>query len=236
MRKYFKAIFFLALALTTCKPKQDISVLAHPVHVDTFMQTRLETELREMRKRKDEYFKTDKESPLPAQLKPSFTGLEYYPPDWKYRYEGPVIRYASPAKFQMLTTSGELRDAIKFGYIRFVSEDQEFKLEVYRLLDMEEKDLLFVPFVDANQGKETYPAGRYIDLAEKSDGNYVIDFNTAYNPSCAYGGEFPCPVTPNENHLPIAIPAGEKILPLAEALKEGRKKDLTQRPVDAEKK
>jgi len=224
MRNCFKALCILLLAMAACKPKQDISVLAHPVHVDSFMQNRLDAEILEMRKRKDEYFKTDRESPLPDQLKAVFTGLEYYPPDWKYRYEGPVIRYENPEKFQMLTTSGEWRSAMKFGYIRFVGEGKEFRLQVYRLLDMEEKNLLFIPFVDANSGKETYPAGRYIDLVEKPDGNYVIDFNTSYNPSCAYGGEFPCPVTPKENQLPIAIPAGEKILPIAEALKQAEHK------------
>jgi uncharacterized protein (DUF1684 family) len=222
MRNYFRFLPLILLAIVSCKPKQDISDLAHPVHVDTFMQRKLNSELLAFRKRKDEYFKTDKDSPLPPQLKAVFTGLEYYPTDWRYRFEGPVIRYANPVKFQMMTTNGEWRDAIKYGYIRFVGENQEFRLQVYRLLDMEEKDLLFIPFVDSNQGKETYPAGRYLDLDEKPDGNYVIDFNTAYNPSCAYGGQFPCPVTPKENHLSIPIPAGEKILPIAEALKQGK--------------
>ena len=233
MRNCCKLLLIAALMVVACKPKQDISVIAHPVHVDSFMQSKLETELNDFRKRKNEYFKTDQESPLPSQLKAVFNGLEYYPPNWSYRFEGPVIRYSDPTKFQMITTSGVWRDAIKFGYIRFAMNGKEFKLEVYRLLDMEEKNLLFVPFIDANVGKETYSAGRYIDLVEKSDGNYVIDFNTAYNPSCAYGGDFPCPVTPKENHLPIAIPAGEKILPIAAALEQG-KKNLTQRRGEAE--
>ena len=224
MRNYLKILFLVTLLLAACKPKQDISVLAHPVHVDSFMKNKLEVELLDHRNRKDEYFKTDQESPLPPQLKAVFSGLEYYPPDWKYRFDGPVIQYPNPVKFQIVTTSGVWRDAIRFGYIRFVLDGKEFRLVVYRLLDMEEKNLLFVPFVDANVGKETYPAGRYIDLAEKPDGNYVIDFNTAYNPSCAYGGEFPCPVTPKENHLPIAIRAGEKNLSIASALEQGKKK------------
>jgi uncharacterized protein (DUF1684 family) len=217
-------VFIPLLFIAGCKPKQDISVIAHSVHVDSFMQQKLEADLKDLRNQKNEFFKTDKESPLSPQLKAVFTELEYYPPDWNYRFEGPVIRYPNPTKFQMITTSGVWRDAIKFGYIRFELKGKQFKLEVYRLLDLEEKNLLFVPFIDANVGKETYPAGRYIDLVEKADGNYVIDFNTAYNPSCAYGGEFPCPVTPKENHLPIAIPAGEKILSLAAALEQGRSK------------
>jgi uncharacterized protein (DUF1684 family) len=217
-------LVFIAFSLFSCKQKQDINALAHPIHVDTFMERKLESDLMEMRKQKDQYFKSAADSPLPVQLKPVFTGLEYYEPDWKYRFEGPVIRYPNPAKFQIITTSGVWRDAVKYGYIRFQLQGKEFQLEVYRLLDLEDKKLLFVPFVDANVGKETYPAGRYIDLVEKPDGRYVIDFNAAYNPSCAYGGDYPCPVTPKENHLPIAIPAGEKNLPIAAAFEKSKSK------------
>jgi uncharacterized protein (DUF1684 family) len=215
-------LLLFLFSLSACKAKQDINTTAHPVHVDAFMKKKLESELLAIRKQKDEYFKRAPESPLPAQLKIVFTSLEYYSPDWKYRFEGPVIRYPNPAKFQMITTSGVWREALKYGYITFQLDGKNFKLEVYRLLDLAEKQLLFVPFVDAKVGKETYPAGRYIDLQEKPDGRYVIDFNTAYNPSCAYGGDFPCPVTPKENHLPIGIPAGEKILPLAAALESSK--------------
>src|ERR1051325_8637850 len=138
MRNCFKFVLLSALLMFACKPKQDISMIAHPVHVDSFMQNKLEAELSDFRKRKNEYFKNDKESPLPPQLKAVFNGLEYYPPDWNYRFEGPVIRNSDPVKFQMITTSGVWRDAIKFGYIRFAMQGKEFRLEVYRLLDMEE--------------------------------------------------------------------------------------------------
>ncbi len=162
-------LFLFTVSLFSCKPKQDINALAHSVHVDGFMKKKLESELKDMRKEKDEYFKTASDSPLPAQLKGFFTGLEYYQPDWRYRFEGPVIRYPDPAKFQIITTSGIWRDAVKYGYIRFMLDGKEFKLEVYRLLDLQEKNLLFVPFVDSKVGKETYPAGRYIDLNRKTE-------------------------------------------------------------------
>jgi uncharacterized protein (DUF1684 family) len=206
---------FLCLFLLHCKSEPDINASAHSIHVDSFMAKRLEKEIMEQRQKKDDYFKTSPDSPLPTEVRAVFTGLEYYPINWKYRFEGPVIRYPDPEKFMIITTSGEKREALKYGYIRFLLDGKDFKLEVYRLLDVEEKDLLFVPFIDANVGKETYDAGRYIDLVEKPNGVYVIDFNNAYNPSCSYGGNFPCPVTPKENRLPIPIPAGEKILPIA---------------------
>ncbi|MCL4252916.1 MAG: DUF1684 domain-containing protein [Anaerolineae bacterium] len=69
----------------------------------------------------------------------------------------------------------------------------------------------FLPFVDANSGKETYPAGRYIDPVRLPDGRFVVDFNTAYNPYCAYNDRYDCPLTPAENRVTVAILAGEKI-------------------------
>jgi uncharacterized protein (DUF1684 family) len=215
-------IAFVGLNFVGCKqqPAEDINAIAHPVHADSFMAKRMEAEILDYRKRKDEDFKTSTDSPLPPEIKVLFDGLEYYPIDWKYRFEGPVHRYPNPKKFTMITTSGVQRDAIKYGYIRFYLTGKEFKLEVYRLLDLEEKNLLFVPFIDTNVEKETYKAGRYIDLIEKDNGLYVIDFNMAYNPSCAYGGTFPCPVTPAENRLNVAVPAGEKIFTLSSKLKQ----------------
>jgi uncharacterized protein (DUF1684 family) len=213
----------MVISVVGCnQPSADINEIAHPVHVDSFMGKRMEAEIVDYRRKKDQEFKKSADSPLPPELKVIFTGLEYYPINWNYRFEGPVQRYPDPPKIRMITTSGETRDAIKYGYIRFVLKGKEFKLEVYRLLDIDEKNMLFVPFIDANVGKETYPAGRYIDLIEKADGLYVIDFNMAYNPSCSYGGNFPCPVTPTENRITVAVPAGEKILPLAAKIEKAR--------------
>jgi uncharacterized protein (DUF1684 family) len=69
---------------------------------------------------------------------------------------------------------------------------------------------LFVPFTDATTGQETYGAGRYLDLDRTSTGIYVVDFNTAYNPYCAYNPTYDCPVPPKDNRLPVPIRAGEK--------------------------
>jgi len=71
---------------------------------------------------------------------------------------------------------------------------------------------LFVPFMDATTGRETYPAGRYVSLEDAGEGRYVLDFNLAFNPSCAYGTpeRFQCPRTPAENRLAVAIRAGER--------------------------
>ena len=69
----------------------------------------------------------------------------------------------------------------------------------------------------AQQAKrmESYGAGRYLDLQEQSQDvrDYIVDFNTAYNPYCAYNDAYSCPLVPEENHLPVAILAGEKSWP-----------------------
>ena len=74
-------------------------------------------------------------------------------------------------------------------------------------------DMMFVPFRDATSGKETYGAGRYLDIPrhDDSDDAYMLDFNLAYNPSCAYSPRWNCPYPPPQNNLNIAVEAGEKV-------------------------
>jgi len=61
-------------------------------------------------------------------------------------------------------------------------------------------------FVD---GKESYKVGRYLEPVKRSDGFYTLDFNMCYNPACAYSEHYNCPIPPKENHLTVAIAAGE---------------------------
>ena len=68
----------------------------------------------------------------------------------------------------------------------------------------------FLPFVDATAPDETYGAGRYLDIEPIGDGKFLIDFNYAYNPYCAYNDKWSCPIPPKENRLKVRIEAGEK--------------------------
>jgi uncharacterized protein (DUF1684 family) len=78
---------------------------------------------------------------------------------------------------------------------------------------------LFIPFRDATNGRETYGAGRYlVDAAKSADlggdpaaGTLILDFNFAYQPSCAFDPRWACPLAPPENRLDIAIHAGERL-------------------------
>jgi hypothetical protein len=70
---------------------------------------------------------------------------------------------------------------------------------------------LFLPFRDATSGKETYGAGRYLEVEPpNADGRVVVDFNDAYNPYCAYNASWSCPIPPGENWLAVPIRAGER--------------------------
>ena len=71
------------------------------------------------------------------------------------------------------------------------------------------RDLFFI-FRDATSGRETYGAGRYLEPQELPNGQILLDFNLAYNPFCAYSSSYSCPLPPFENHLTVAIRAGEK--------------------------
>ena len=100
---------------------------------------------------------------------------------------------------------------MRYGYFEFQVGSKDCRLQVYRLEDSAARGAsLFVPFRDSTSGQETYGAGRYIDLKENTSGIYDLDFNRAYNPSCAYNSTYSCPVPPAENTLKVAIRAGEK--------------------------
>jgi uncharacterized protein (DUF1684 family) len=77
---------------------------------------------------------------------------------------------------------------------------------------------VFLPFKDATSGRETYGGGRYLldtiksaDLGTTADGAVILDFNFAYNPSCAYSDRWTCPLAPAANQLPAAVRAGERM-------------------------
>ncbi len=170
-------------------------------------------DIEHLRREKDQSFKNDADSPIPDDRKASFNGLSYFPIDLKYRFELPLHKNAAPDTCKILTSAGVDRDAIKYGYFAFEIETHPCTLHVYQLLDVKSKypDYLFLPFLDATSGKESYGGGRYLDFEENESGVYTVDFNLAYNPLCAYGKTgYRCPIPPAENRLPVAVKAGEK--------------------------
>ncbi|HYB61735.1 MAG TPA: DUF1684 domain-containing protein [Methylomirabilota bacterium] len=143
----------------------------------------------------------DKNSPLRA----NFSGLHWYPINESYRV---TARYVSLAEPKTIDSQNVLGDPLKLrflGYVAFTLHGQEYRL----LTESPASGGLSFVFRDLTAGKETYPAGRFLDTEPPKDGEVVLDFNEAYNPPCAYNPYTTCPVPPPENRLNVRIEAGE---------------------------
>jgi hypothetical protein len=191
-------------------------LLAFSVSVDaqTFYGT---TDVKKFREGRNKEFRSKEESPLTEKDFPNFKGLNYFSVNEKYRLTAEFVRTSDAKYFQMPTSSGRSQKYIKFGVLKFKLNNQDYSLNVYQsdaetLAKFPEyKDLLFVPFKDTTNGKSTYGGGRYINLTAPLDKQIILDFNLAYNPSCAYGSDrYSCPLPPKENFLQVEINAGEK--------------------------
>jgi uncharacterized protein (DUF1684 family) len=169
------------------------------------------------RAEKDAYFRAGPDSPIPAAEREAFTGLPYFAVDPELRFEDLTLEPytgSEPAAFQIPTSDGQLRDAKREGVFRFERAGAIRTLTGYTFASGDSNSV-FVPFLDLTSGRETYGAGRYLDLYPDQDGSYALDFNLAYHPSCVYDPKYSCPLTPAENRLPIRIEAGERLPPEA---------------------
>lgn len=172
-----------------------------------------EDAVREFRADKDEYFRSNPRSPIPAADRDAFPGLPYFEVDPALRFDGLALEPyhgTEPAAFSIPTTDGRLRPAERAGTFRFEVGGVPCSLTAY-VFAGGSTDLVFVPFLDATTGTESYGAGRYLDLEREEDGTYALDFNLAYHPSCVYDPAYSCPLTPAENRLPVRIEAGERL-------------------------
>lgn len=152
-------------------------------------------------------------SPLLPDDRAHFQGLQRFDPDARFH----VMAVFKPRKgepFGMKTTTDRLPQYEAVGRLVFEVAGKKQRLTVYRNIDLVKRagyeNHLFVPFTDLTNGEETYTGGRYIDLQGPLKGRIPLDFNRAYNPYCAYGGRYSCPIPPLENHLTVRIEAGVK--------------------------
>jgi uncharacterized protein (DUF1684 family) len=167
------------------------------------------SDLEEFRREKDEFFRTDHHSPLPHELTHHFEGLRYFPENPDLVVVSELDPPAETGEVTMETSTGDSQVYDRAGVLRFDVDGQPAELTLYRRRG-DGDDSLFLPFRDALSGKETYGAGRYLDVAPPHRGHVVVDFNYAYNPTCAYNPEVSCPLPPRENWLQVPIRAGEK--------------------------
>jgi len=169
--------------------------------------------IQSFRKERDHFFRNEPNSPLEEADKIHFRGLKYFPVDLKYRFEGKIERYIvninDPKYYAtFLTNKGPRKRYIRYGKFRFSFEGKECSFELYKSIG---SDMIFIPFYDKTNGKETYEGGRYLDSEIIMPGyRIVVDFNYAYNPSCTYNEKFVCVLPLEENRMKLEIPVGEK--------------------------
>lgn len=166
--------------------------------------------LEDLRKEKDDFFRDHHQSPLTAQEKRTFTGLHYYPENPSLSLQLPLEKLEVPRPVVLQTSTGDVREFLHTGQVRFQVGEDEAVLQVY----LDDYDGYFLPFIDATAPDETYGAGRYLEPHDLSGGMgdpiLLVDFNLAYNPYCAYNDIWSCPIPPRENRLSVRIEAGEK--------------------------
>ncbi len=169
---------------------------------------------RRWRSARDDLFRSHPQSPLPAERRALFTSLPVFDYDPELRVLGDVV--PSPGERLAIGSSGDEPILFRrFATVRFRLHDAERELALYWLEAY--GGGVFLPFADAARGTETYGGGRYLldtvkgaDLGQE-DGRLVLDFNFAYNPSCAYDPRWVCPLTPPANRLEVPVRGGERI-------------------------
>ena len=164
------------------------------------------TELEAFRAEKNEFFGSHSQSPLTREQKMSFQGLNYFPENEALRLEVEVDEFPVKETFEMQTSTGDVQIYEKFGRFRFMVESEDAELTIYQ-----SQHGFFLPFVDSLANRETYPAGRYLEPEPLPGSRFLVDFNMAYNPYCAYNERWSCPITPAENRLKVAVRAGEML-------------------------
>jgi uncharacterized protein (DUF1684 family) len=160
------------------------------------------------RKDKDEFFKLSPHSPIPGQDQGVFTGLSYFDPnpDLVFTVE---LEPVEPTEVSIQTTTGDTRTYHRIATATVGIDETAVTLAIYST----GHDSLFLPFRDTTSGRESYGAGRYLDIGPNDDGTITIDFNYAYAPFCAYSDQFSCALPPQENWMNVPVEAGERTRP-----------------------
>ena len=142
------------------------------------------------------------------------------PPRWfdpakEFRLRAHLLRDEQPREELIFSTRGNKRRALKLGVLHFELEGKPQKLTAVRLLEPGVGEAaVSIFFRDQTTGHESYPVGRYLEPeplsgARRGD-DYLLDFNRAYNPACAFSPHYNCPIPPRENVLAAAVRAGER--------------------------
>lgn len=171
----------------------------------------------QLAKHRDSYkqdFVKEANSPLKEA---DLNNIHFFDADSTYKVIADVEILKNEKIFKMPTYDGTSKEFFRFAKIKFILDSKETVMTLYKNVALAGnpafKNLLFLPFTDETNNKETYGGGRYIDLNSTDilNNKVEIDFNKAYNPYCAYSDGYRCPVPPEENDLQLEIKAGEKL-------------------------
>lgn len=200
-----------------------LSILAALFCYDSFCQEKSEhenlqkaiLEISPHRMQKNLEFRNPDTSPLPNKEIKDFKGLNYYEEtSAKYTIWASFELVENGREFEMKTTTDRLPKYRDYAILSFEIDGKQFSLHAYQNVAFSESEdydnSLFIPFKDHTNGDETYGGGRYLDVEIPEDDKIFLNFAMAYNPYCSYNKKYSCPIPPNENHLDIAIPVGEK--------------------------
>jgi uncharacterized protein (DUF1684 family) len=169
------------------------------------------------RQTRDELFRAHPQSPLEPAQRERFKGLPLFDYDATLRFLARLEPVAEPSEHRW---SGSKDGMVHMhGFARTDGLDRRLGGELTLYWIGGYGGGVFLPFRDATSGRETYGGGRYLldaiksaDLGQAPDGRVILDFNFAYHPSCAYSDRWVCPLSPQENTLPVAVRAGERMM------------------------
>ena len=175
------------------------------------------------RAERERLYRTHPQSPVPAVKRASFRARHFsYDPALRFDAlpvePAPVpASDAGPLVAALPVSDGGAMSFTRIGRVEVPFPEGSRPLAVYWMAGY--AGGLFLPFRDATNGAETYPAGRYaLDAAKSADlgadpaaGTLVVDFNFAFQPSCAFDPRWACPLAPPENRLDLAVRAGERL-------------------------
>jgi uncharacterized protein (DUF1684 family) len=175
---------------------------------------------------RDALFAHHPQTPLSATDRAAFTGLHYHPYDAAYRVTAELALLEDPEPAELPASGAHAMRFHRAGRASATLAGQPISLLVY-WIDVYGGGL-FLPFRDSTSNLTTYGGGRYLfDTVKGSDflrldasaddrravgyagGAIELDFNYAYNPSCAYDARWLCPLSPPDNRLALPITAGE---------------------------
>ena len=178
--------------------------------------------LERFREARNELFAHHPQSALDEEQRQHFQGLRYFPYNPAMRFVVDIDTNVEPTQLSVAMNAEETMTMTTVGRVHFSVEGESAALSIYWLNVY--GGGLFLPFRDATCPEQSYGGGRYLfDTIKGSEflpvlgvtgwQRVLLDFNYAYNPSCAYNYRWVCPLAPKENRLSVPIPAGEMNFP-----------------------